>query len=339
VIWSVVRRRLRGRSVPLLMAALLLTLGCATARPVAPVASAPAPVIPAPPDVSFLWVEPSDLAARDLFKGPGCDTCAPAPDARFTFVARDREGARAWRVRDASGQTWEVTEGRGARAEIAASRLLWAIGYHQPPTYYVGRWILVGGDDPGPKTSGRFRAALGDWRPRGTWSWQRNPFVETQPYRGLVVLMHMLGSGDLVDGQTALYGPDATPGAGSVYVVDDLRSTLGRTKAIGPVHSDAADFEAQGFVKGVDRDGHVKLDESLGHDDKLYAALTPSDVRWTCEELSHLSPRQWTDAFRAAHYEPATADRIVRRLQDKVRMGLMLGGGGSVARTAGGGRP
>lgn len=336
--WSIVRRRLRGRSVPLSMVALLLTLGCATASTTAAAAPRP-PVVAEAVDAAGLWVEPADLATRDLSNGPGCEDRAPAVAARFTFLTHDAAD-HAWSVRDDSGMTWDVIDGHDARPSIAASRLLWAIGYHQPPMYYVERWTVVGGDEAGPKDAARFATDLDGWQRKGSWSWARNPFAGTQPYRGLIVLMHMLGSGDLLDRHTAAYAvvSPSMPAPRSLFVVAGLGSALGRSRAIGGgAAGDADDFEAQGFVKGVDRDGHVKLDATLLRDDRLHAGITPADVRWACERLGRLSPKQWADAFRAAHYEPAVADRFVRRLQEKVRMGLMLGA--SPTQTARAGRP
>jgi len=113
-----------------------------------------------------------------------------------------------------------------------------------------------------------------------------------------------------------------------VYVVRDLGGALGRAKGL-PVsgsRNDIDDFEEQGFIKGVGRDGYVRFDDTRWRHEKLYRHITPADIRWTCDLLRRLSPRQWEDAFRAARYEPALANRFIRRLQEKVQMGLMLGG-------------
>jgi len=67
--------------------------------------------------------------------------------------------------------------------------------------------------------------------------------------------------------------------------------------------------------------------------------LTAEDIRWTCARLSRFSNRQWHDAFRAARYDPAVAARFIHRLQEKVQMGLMLGGPGDTERAARAGRP
>ncbi|HYU42349.1 MAG TPA: hypothetical protein VEQ84_09365 [Vicinamibacteria bacterium] len=323
--WSVVGRRLIGRSVPLLMATLLLAFGCTpTPKPAVP-GEAPSP------DLAQLWSEPTDIAARDLFHGPGGPDLMPLPKSVFTLIAKDDKGfSPGYHVRDLQGTKWSVKYGPEAQSEVVASRITWAVGYHQPPTYHVADWQLVGADiAPDTAPAGRFRPELPGWHHSGTWSWARNPFVGTQPYRGLIVLMHLLSNWDLLDDNTALYAVDPpVHGASVVYVVRDLGAALGKTKG-PPSHNtrnDIDDFEEQGFIRGVGEDGYVRFDDTRWRHEKLYHQITPADVRWTCDLLRRLSPRQWENAFRAARYEPALANRFIRRLQEKVQMGLALDG-------------
>ena len=130
-------------------------------------------------------------------------------------------------------------------------------------------------------------------------------------------------------------------GARTLYVVAGPRRRAGKDEGADDpgVRNDIDAFERQGFIKGVTKDGYVQLDDTHWRHEKLYAQITPEDIRWTCDRLGRLSPRQWHDAFRAAQYEPALAERFIRRLQEKVRMGQVLGGGEPAARTARAGRP
>jgi hypothetical protein len=334
VYWSLVWHKFLGRSLPLLMATLLLAMGCSLIRP----SRTPKPALPEgapPPEISQLWSEPTDLARRDLLYGPGGEALLPAPGSKFTFLAKDTTGfSPGWDVRDLPGMKWDVKLGPEAQSEVVASRVTWALGYHQPPTYYVEQWTLVGGDAPGPQPPGRFRPELPGWHKKGTWSWGRNPFVDTQPYRGLVVLMHVLNNWDLLDSNTALYEVD-TPvsGARSLYVVQDLGAALGKARSLPgkATRNEIDDFEAQGFIKGVDKDGYVRFDDTRWHHEPLYERLRPADVRWTCERLGRLTPQQWQAAFRAARYEQAVADRFIGKIQEKVQLGLALGDGPSRA--------
>jgi hypothetical protein len=63
-------------------------------------------------------------------------------------------------VRDREGSHWSVKLGREAQSEIALSRILWAIGYHQPESYHVDRWELIGAVR-GRQEAGRFRRGQG----------------------------------------------------------------------------------------------------------------------------------------------------------------------------------
>ena len=309
-----------------LTVALLVGAGC-VAVPRKARSTATAPLTPA--QMAELWVEPFDIAARDLFHGPGGGDLAPAPGSRFQFLRKDTKGySWGWDVKDANGVKWSAKYGPEAQSEVVASRLLWAIGFHQPPTYFVERWELSGSAEPGPKPPSRFRPDVPGRRRAGEWSWRRNPFVGTQPFRGLLVMMRILNNWDLLDRNTAIYEPD-TPGEEGPrrwYVVIDLGASLGRTKIV-PVsgtRNDIEDFEQQGFIKGVDADGHVRFDDLGRFHRELFGDLTPEDVRWACARLDRLAPQQWSDAFRAAGYKEAEAARFIRRIREKVAAGLSL---------------
>lgn len=288
--------------------------------------TATAPLTPA--QLAELWVEPHDIASRDLFHGPGGAALAPAPGSRFQFLKKDTKGfSWGWDVKDANGMEWAVKYGPEAHSEVVASRLVWAIGFHQPPTYFVERWELEGGPEPGAKPPSRFRPDLPGRRRAGEWSWRENQFVDTQPYRGLLVMMRILNNWDLLDRNTAIYELDTElEGARRWYVVIDTGASLGRTRIVpdSGTRNDVEDFERQGFIKGVDADGYVKFDDLGRWHRELFGKLTPADVKWTCERLDRLTPQQWSDAFRAAGYEEAVAARFIRRIREKVAAGLAL---------------
>jgi len=76
-----------------------------------------------------LWREPTDIASRDLFLGPGGD--AMKPDlSHVTFVKEEKTGhSTKYVVKDAQGMEWRVKFSNEAQSETAASRLVWAAGY------------------------------------------------------------------------------------------------------------------------------------------------------------------------------------------------------------------
>ena len=88
-----------------------------------------------------MWNDPTDLETRDLFAGP--HRSAPRSRRPFTFLEADRGGfSPGYDLRDGNGATWSVKLGSEAQTEVVVSRILWAIGYHQVPTYYVTQWTM-----------------------------------------------------------------------------------------------------------------------------------------------------------------------------------------------------
>jgi hypothetical protein len=119
----------------IVVAALLIGIGGgACARAMRKVQTTPEQ----PATLAELWQEPGP--ARDLFHGAGGAALAPRPGA-FTFVAEDTSGySPGFDVEDDKKIAWSVKTGPEAQTEVVASRILWAIGFHQPPTYYLEQW-------------------------------------------------------------------------------------------------------------------------------------------------------------------------------------------------------
>src|SRR5687768_1047163 len=134
-----------------------------------------------------LWVEPTDLESRDLFAGPGGAQGAPDATAVYRVTALDVTGnSRGYDVIDPAGRKWRIKIGEEVQPEIVASRLLWAIGFHQPPTYFVAAPRLEGARPEDSGLAARFRAEFG-YDTEANWSWHENPYVGTQPFKGLLV--------------------------------------------------------------------------------------------------------------------------------------------------------
>ena len=278
-----------------------------------------------------LWEEPHDLTSRDLFYGAGGKALAPR-DPAYAFVAEDTSGhSPGFDVRDARGLAWSVKLGPEAQSEVTTSRVLWAIGYHQPPTYYVSEWSLTGARQ-GQQPPGRFRAELPSEEVVGEWSWYQNPFVGTRPFGGLIVANLVLTSWDWKTSNNKIYvATDAGAAGPQRYVVRDLGASLGkftyptllkwfRLRGFGQgTRNDLAGFEAQNFIKRV-TDGDVDF-HYRGIYDNVVDSVTPADVAWACELLSRLSDAQWRDAFRAGGYEADQTTRFVAKIKSKIAEG------------------
>jgi hypothetical protein len=279
--------------------------------------------------MSQLWVEPDDLASRDLFAGPWGLDLAPDPAASYSFLAKKKTGflknfSPGYTVKDPKGVQWSAKLGPEAQAEVTASRLVWALGFHQPPAYYLETWTLAGGPTPGRQTRARFRPDAKHLLDNvGEWGWQSNPFHGSAPERGLLVMMVMLNNSDLKPPQNIIYDlPAPREGAQRWYVVRDLGHSFGETGKFRADRNDVVEFETEAFTEGVSN-GKVKFNWS-GFHKELISNLTPEDVHWTCERLSRLSDKQWADAFRAGGYDPMLAERFIRRFKAKIAEGLAL---------------
>jgi hypothetical protein len=287
--------------------------------------------LPGPPSaaqLAQLWAEPR--GDRDLYWGVGGKRLAPDPAATYTVIEIKQGGfSRGYTVEDPSGREWSVKFPPEAPTEVVASRIHWALGYHQPPVYYQQKWMAAKATSSNPQLPARFRekkpALGGGLEEKGTWSYYRNPFVGTRQLKGLLVLQAMLGNSDLKDDNNALYQlREAIDGASTWYVPRDLGHTFGRTGVFNAPRGDIEVFEKTPFIKGV-VDGRVKLDWRGLHD-ALFEDITPADVRWICERLDRLTDEQWQDAFRAGGYPSADAARFIRRLKQKIAEGLALKG-------------
>lgn len=296
---------------------------------------------PTPVDIAKLWQDPVDLASRDLFHGPGGPALRPDGSTPFAFVAADRTGfSSGYDVSGPDGTIWSVKLGPEAQPEVVVSRILWAIGYHQPPTYYLETWTMTGAQ-AGPQPAGRFRPGLPERELVAEWSWYENDFVATQPFKGLVTANLLLNNWDWKTSNNKVYQVrQAEPGAPTrLHVVQDLGASLGRTsypkimswfpmRGLGQgSRNDIDGFEQQDFIKRVDGD-RVEF-HYRGIHRPVVDSLTARDVVWTCELMSRLTDAQWQGAFRAAGYPPDHAGRYIRKIKQKIGEGLALAPGGT----------
>ena len=283
--------------------------------------------VPSAAEVRSLWREPSGTARLDLFHGPGGREHAPGAGP-FTFVERKQSGVNpGFDVRDREVVLWSVKLGREAQSEIALSRSLWAVGYHQPETYYVERWEMVGAVS-GPQGAGRFRRELSSEEVVDDWSWYDNPFIGSQPFAGLVAMNLLFNNWDLKTTNNKVYASRSREQSERRYVVRDLGGSLGSSRQPAIFRwlpfmrykqgsrNDLEDFERQAFIESVDGD-QVRF-AYRGIDGALAESVTMTDLRWMASHLSRLSEPQWLDAFRAGGYAPDESRRYVRRIHEKL---------------------
>ena len=308
----------------LLIAAAVSTLQCAaaTVRPTTP---------PTPVPLSSWWAQPDNLSQQDLFHGPWGAAHAPDPAAEYTFLRPKSGGFNPGViVRDPQGREWHVKQPRLSHgdegpSEVVLSRVLSALGYHQPPVYYLPSFTMRDKSGVHTATGGRFRLDEPSMKDMGEWSWQQNPFVGQRPYEGLLVILLMFNSSDLKNSNNTLY--QVTRGGRTVdwYVVRDLGDALGKTGRFAPQRNNLEIFSRTRFITGVD-DGFAEFGDYRGlHGELVHRRITPADVAWASALIGGLSDRQWQDAFRAGGYPPNVAGRFISILRSRVAEGQRIG--------------
>jgi hypothetical protein len=296
------------------LATLVVSVAVAAANP----AGRAAQDAPAAASLAELWQEPGEIAARDLRWGPGGQALAPSPGAEYRFKAVDSKGfSGGYDVVDSSGTKWDVKTGIEAQPEVVASRVLWAVGYHQPAVYFVPEWTLKGGPESRPR-AGRFRRS--DHRTRGDWSWTENPFKGTRELRGLVVVNLILNNWDLKSSQNRVYSVQEPPNRW--FVVQDLGASLGKTAWPTGSKLDIEDFESQQLIQGVEN-GRVRFDYHARHKE-LLEDITPADVAWVCAMLNQITDQQWDELFRHVGIPGEISGRYIQKIKSKIDEGLTL---------------
>jgi hypothetical protein len=148
----------------------------------------------APIGTPVLWLEPLDLASRNLYLGPGGEAMKPSLTTVTFIEEKESAGAAKFRVRDGAGREWMVKVGGEAQAEVAASRIVWAVGYYTDVSYIAPSVEIEG--------KGTFQNVRFEARPKGLkrldeWLWDDNPFNGTRELQGLKVLLALLDNWNL----------------------------------------------------------------------------------------------------------------------------------------------
>jgi hypothetical protein len=238
---------------------------------------------------------------------------------RITFLEEDKGGysGTKYRIRDSAGREWVAKIGKEAQSEIAAVRLLWAVGYETEINYLVPRLTIPG--------KGTFQEVRLEARPDGEkrfdeWKWDQNPFVGTRQFQGLKIMMLFLENWDIKDSNNEII---QVKGNNKLrYVVSDLGATLGKTGGL-PVlwtitrsRNNPEDYEKARFVDSVEGN-RVKFRYS-GKKKDIFENITVAEARWIANWLSQLSRAQIRDAFRAANYNREEIGTLTEAVLDRI---------------------
>jgi hypothetical protein len=277
-----------------------------------------------------LWKDPGNLRTKDVFYGQWGAARAPLTDAVYTFVEQKHTGTNpGMTVRDPEGREWSVKQiPPGAldlepEVEVTLSRLLSAIGYYQPPQYFLPQFTLKDAWGSHIEVGGRFRLKDKSLKEIGHWSWAQNPFIGSRPYNGLLVLMMMFNSTDLKEDNNSIYEYRNGDRVERWFAVRDLGSALGDTRRLGPYKGNADAFEQEPYIIGVTRN-RVQFAYTGYYERYVRNRISPDDVVWTSRLLGSLTEKQWRDAFQAGGYDEEIAGRFIGKLREKIRAGEEL---------------
>jgi len=268
-----------------------------------------------------LWRPPADIECLDLFYGAGGRKGAPDPSMPFTYVRRQKSGTqKKIVVRDVHDREWTVKFGPEARPETAATRIVWAVGYHVDQDYFVPRARIIGEKSIDAREV-RFERRNDGYKEVGNWSWEDNPFLGTREFEGLKVVMALLKNWDLTTRNNDIKILKKSPGP-RIFYVADLGATLGQTGtfinglpllgnmpgtiSLSPhkAKGDPYAFTNERFIKEV-RGGRVYFNIRRSHSRHRINSVSVECARWMGALLGRLSDKQLTDAFCASGYSPA----------------------------------
>lgn len=270
----------------------------------------------------ILWQEPTDIASRDLYLGPGGE--AMKPDlSKVTFLKDGGRGySTKYHVKDGAGNEWVVKLGKEAQSDTAANRLLWAIGYLTEVAYLVPRVTIEG---KGTFENARFEARPKTIKRLEEWKWDENPFSRSKEFQGLKVMMLLLNNWDIKDANNKIL-VTRNPQTGAVerwYVISDLGGTLGKTGSImSRTRNKPEDFYEAQFVEGV-KDNYVRFHYN-GKRGELFRNITVEQAGWIGEWLAKLSDQQIMDAFRAANYSSEQIAILTQTLRTRINQLVSL---------------
>lgn len=246
----------------------------------------------------IMW-EQVNIGERDLFWGPGGQEMQPVV-AKSELIRRETSGNNLkYRIKDGAGREWIAKIADESQPETAAVRLLWAIGYKTEINYLVPKLEIA---KTGNYKNARFEARPEKIKRLDRWSWNDNPFVGTNEFEGLKIMMAMFNNWDLKDENNVIL----RDGDEHHFVVSDLGASFGKlakesTSRSGRSVNKPEHFYQSNFIKQV-RGGIIEFDYR-GKADYLIKGIKVEHGRWLADLLLQLSDKQIEDAFRAANYK------------------------------------
>lgn len=291
-----------------------------------------------------LWTDPGDIRSRNLFWGPGGEKRQPSPP--FQFVEEDMHGSNPkFDVTDSDGKKWRLKMGPEAQPEVAATRLLWAVGYTANENYFLKQAHvdklpdhLTRGqnyvEENGNISNVRLQRRPKGEKKKGDWDWRHNPFVDTRELNGLRVMMALIRNWDLNDDNNAILEDESGQ---QIYEVTDVGTafgTSGRRYSNKGSKGNLDAFEKGKLIAKVTGD-YVDLNfpnlppPIFAFNPRFYTVqvharwvgkhIPRADAKWIGSLLAQLSSDQIRDAFRAAGYSSDKVESFTTTLISRIQ--------------------
>jgi hypothetical protein len=260
-----------------------------------------------------MW-EAVKIGERDLYWGPGGQQMFPALE-KAKYIGRQTGGNNPkHRLKDGAGREWVAKIADESQPEAAAVRLLWAIGYRTEINYLVPKLEIA---RVGAFKNARFEARPENIKRLERWSWNDNPFVGTNEFEGLKIMMAMFNNWDLKDENNVIL----QDGDRHFYVISDLGASFGRLAEKSESRSGRSvnkpeHYAQSNFIKHV-RNGVIEFDYR-GSADYLVKGIKVEHGRWLADLLLQLSDKQIEDAFRAANYEAEDVKLLAQAFKARI---------------------
>lgn len=285
------------------------------------------------PNPPRIWEDRGPIEQLDLFWGSGAPDRAPA--GPFTFVAEDLGGSNPKaHVRDVNGVLWGVKWDEEVHAEVAASRLAWAMGLRVDETYYVpsGTIVFAGRQRPALQRigtyidrRGRFNspARFERWDPqhdiKGDWSFEEHPLMAEGGYSVMVLMNVIMANWDAKDANNKLLSVPGATGTTDWYMVGDYGACFGKMGGMTS-HSKyrLSDFVGNPpVIRSVS--GDTLYLNYKGSNASAHQSVPLEGARFFARQAAGLTPAQVEDAFRAASANQADLGGFAAAVYGRIR--------------------
>ncbi len=283
---------------------------------------------PKAPGTARIWEDRGDLTPAQVFWGSvsgttGPDSRLPAPPfSNFVKDTTPNAYSPKCYVTDKNGVKWTVKFGSEVHADVAASRLAWALGYEADEGYYIPAGKIegvTGSTDRGKatkyvKSDGTFQNARFKRHPEHhltgpdgqdiIWDEAVNPGVPQQPLSGLKILDDMVFNWDAQAKNCKVLRVKGADGPEDWYIMSDWGESFGPPKSAWKLSS----YQSCPFIMGVSN-GTVtfRFSDAISKEARDHQRIPLADAQWFRARLEKLTDDDIRAAFNAAVADDAMA--------------------------------